>query len=537
MCNLTTHLGDWINQMSDPSSKGSLVNPAAGPPRLWRNVFSNWSSSLFTAVVAFSLSPFVVRSLGDSAYGAWVLLGSLVGYMGLLDLGVRGAVTRYTAKLHAEKDHHEASRLATSAIIIFCLSGLIAILVSIVLAVAVVPVFQIPPHLIRDARIVVVLGGATIAVLLINGVFEGIIVGRQRFDYDSGITIAVEGLRALLVVLVLSAGLGIVALAIVQLILSTLRAVAACLIGRRLYPELRIRMQNWNPGTVRLIFSFGMYTTLLAASSRIIGFTDSLVISANLPVSLLTFFAIASNLTVYARTIVSGVSFTFTPLISALQAKGKRQEIQSVVLKGARFTTLAILPIVLTFILRGSSFIGLWMGPQFGPHSGAILRILAVALWAQGGYSIVVSTMFGLNRHKGLVPFFLVEAIVNLGLSIWLVQRIGIIGVAWGTAVPGLVVSLLGGAWYLRRTLGIGIPIFWFNAWIRPTLSMLPFALGSYVIERVWPAPNLAVFFLQVAAALPLAALGAWFFCLKHAERTAYRGVLTRHLHRVFGRA
>jgi O-antigen/teichoic acid export membrane protein len=512
-------------------------NSENAKPRLMRNVFSNWSSFLFTAAVAFFLSPFVVKSLGDSAYGAWVLLGSLVGYMGLLDFGVRGAVTRYIAKFYAEEDDHQASRLATSAFIIFCVSGLIAVLLAVVLAVAVVPAFQIPPYLISDAKIVVVLGGATVATSLINGVFEGIIVGRQRFDYTSGITIAAESLRALLVVLVLSAGHGLVALAIIQLVIASMRVVAAYVIGRKLYPELRITSQNWDPGAFRLIFSFSIYTTLLAASGRIINFTDSLVISAYLPVSLLTLFAIASNLTIYARSIISGVSFTFTPLTSALQAKGEHLELQRVVLKGARFSTLVILPIIVTFILRGSSFIGLWMGPQYGPPSGAVLRILALALWAEGGHSIVVSTMFGINRHKGLVPFFLIEAIVNLGLSIWLVQRIGIIGVAWGTVAPRLVMSLLGGPWYLRRTLGVGIPIFWFNAWIRPTASMLPFAIGSFAIEKLWPAPNLAVFFLQVAAALPLAALGAWFFCLTRAERTSYQGVLTRQLHRVVRRA
>jgi O-antigen/teichoic acid export membrane protein len=523
--------------MAESEEETKPGSPAKDKPRLLRNVFSNWSSFLFTAVVAFFLSPFVVRSLGDSAYGAWVLLGSLVGYMGLLDFGVRGAVTRYIAKFYAEEDHHKASRLATSALIIFLLSGLIAILLAIVLAVAVVPAFQIPPDLISKARIVVVLGGATIATTLINGVFEGIIVGRQRFDYTSGITVVAEGLRAIIVVLVLSAGHGLVALAIVQLVISLLRVLAAYIVGHKLYPELRIAFQNWDPETFRLILSFSIYTTLLAASGRIINFTDSLVIGAYLPVSLLTFYAIASNLTIYARSIISGVTFTFTPLTSALQAKGERLELQRIVLKGARFSTLVILPIIATFLLRGDSFIGLWMGPQYGRPSGAVLQVLSLALWAQGGFGVVVSTMFGLNRHKGLVPFFLVEAVVNLGLSIWLVQRVGIIGVAWGTAAPRLVVSLLGGPWYLRRTLGVGIPIFWLNAWIRPTVSMLPFAIGSFAIEELWPATSLTGFFLQVAAALPLAALGAWALCLTSAERASYRAVLIRQLHRALGRA
>ncbi len=44
-------------------------------------------------MVAFFLTPFVVNSLGSTAYGIWVLLMSLTGYYGLLDLGVSAALT------------------------------------------------------------------------------------------------------------------------------------------------------------------------------------------------------------------------------------------------------------------------------------------------------------------------------------------------------------------------------------------------------------------------------------------------------------
>jgi O-antigen/teichoic acid export membrane protein len=81
-------------------------------PRPIRNVLSNWSVFLFSAVANFFVAPFIVHSLGDSGYGAWVLLGSLVGYLGLLDLGVRGAVMRFVSRLHAAGDHEGAGRVA-----------------------------------------------------------------------------------------------------------------------------------------------------------------------------------------------------------------------------------------------------------------------------------------------------------------------------------------------------------------------------------------------------------------------------------------
>ena len=64
-------------------------------PRPYANVLSNWTAFAFAAVTSFFLAPFIVHRLGDSAYGVWALIGSLVGYMGLLDLGVRSAVMPY----------------------------------------------------------------------------------------------------------------------------------------------------------------------------------------------------------------------------------------------------------------------------------------------------------------------------------------------------------------------------------------------------------------------------------------------------------
>jgi O-antigen/teichoic acid export membrane protein len=501
-------------------------------PRFKRNVVSNWSAFLFTAVVAFFLSPFVVRSLGNSEYGAWVLLGSLVGYMGLLDLGVRGAVTRFIAKFHAEGDHHQSSQLASSAFFIFCISGLIATVVAVFLAVVVVPAFRIPEELIAKAKVVVIIGGVTIAVTLINGVFEGIIVGRQRFDYTSRLTIAAEGLRAVLVVLALRAGEGLIALAIIQLGIGALRASAAYVIGRRLYPEAQIRFAHWDRQSVRMIFSFSIYVVFLQASGTIIAYTDSLVISAFLPIGLLTFFAIAVNLTTYARAIVRGISFTLMPMSSALEAQGKIPELRRIILKSARLSTLVILPIVITFIIRGGSFIGLWMGPKYAELSGHVLWILAIGLAAHGGFGSVASTMYGLNRHKDLIPIFLTEAVVNLALSIWLVQTMGIIGVAWGTVIPRLFVSLVALPWQLRRVLGVGLPTFWNDAWVRPVVSMIPFAVATYIIQQTWLASNLVMFFSQVAVALPLAAIGGWYFCLTTGERQTYGHALAMRLGR-----
>ncbi len=491
-----------------------------------RNVLSNWGGFAFTAGVNFFLAPFIVHRLGNTEYGLWTLLASLVGYLGLLDLGVRGAVTRFVARYHAAGDHAHASGIAATALALFTAGGVLAILCTGVLALLVPYGAHVPSELWGVTRAVLVLGGLNVAVSLVAGVFGGVVIGIQRFDYGNAVEVVVVAARAVAILVALREGYGLIALAVIQLASSLLRAVADFSLSRRVYPELRIAWRHWDRESARAIVSFGGVSALLQSLGAVVLYSDSLVIGALLPVAMITFFSIAVSLTEYARALVSGVSQTVTPYTSALEAAGRQPELVNALLGSARIATLIVLPIVITFLLRGGTFIGLWMGPEYAELSGQVLRILSLALWSVAGYQVITATMMGLDRHRGLVPGFLAEAICNLGLSILLIRTMGIVGSAWGTTLPRLVASLLFAPWYTRRVLGVPMRQVWSTVWIRPTLAMIPFALGSYAVEQLWAAPNTLVYFAQVAATLPLAVLGTWWICFSVTERDAYSRAL-----------
>lgn len=495
-----------------------------------RNVLANWSSYVVSAVVNFLLAPFVVHQLGDASYGIWTLLGSLVGYLGLLDLGVRGAVTRYVARFHALGDHGEASRVASTALAIFTTAGTLAIVVSLGVAVAIARIFNIPDELVAVARIVVVLGGINMAVSFVSGVYGGVVIGLQRFDYANAVEILVQFLRALAIVLALNAGFGLVALALIQLGMSAMRGLASYGLARHLYPQLRVVISEYQRHQLRMILTFSASMLLLQASGMLILFTDSVVIGSTLNAEMITLFAVGANLVEYARGPISGISHTLTPWASSLEAGEEHHELQRVLLAAARISTLVVLPIVLTFMVRGGTFIGLWMGPEYAKPSGAVLTLLSVSLAFAVGYQVVVSTMMGISRHAGIVPAFIVEALFNLGLSLFWVRSYGIIGVAWGTTIPRVIASVFFAPWYARKVLGTRIPSFWFQVWIRPAAAMLLFAGASYVVERRWPASNLFVFFAQVGLTLPFAAVGAWAIGLTRKEKASLlsAGILRR---------
>lgn len=504
------------------------MEPRVIRPRTGRNVVVMWLAFAFNVGVSFFLSPFIVHRLGNTAYGIWVLLGSLVGYMGLLDLGVRGAVMRYVARYHARHEDEEAGRIASAGLVIFGATGLVALCVSAVVAVLLDRIFHVPADIVPVARAVVLIGGLNIATSLISGVFGGTVAAMQRFDLSSVTDIVVGTIRTAAIVGALYAGAGLLGLALAQLGCTVLQGSIQYAITRRLYPQLRLQWHGVDRSRILTIMTFSIFSSLLQVSGLLIFSADSIVIGTYLPVATITFFAIAASLTDYTRAILSAISQTITPRASSLEGVGATVELERVVVGTAALATFIALPITLTFIVRGHSFLALWMGSSYADRSGRILVILAVALSFAAARQVIGGATIGMNRHRQLVPFYLAEGVINVGASLYWVRSMGIDGVALGTAVPNLVTTLLVIPWLVRRLLGTRLRDVWMRFWLRPLAALLPFLAMTYVVEHTWAAHSLLAFFAGVVAALPLAAAGVWFIGFSGSERREYASYLRR---------
>ena len=271
--------------------------------------------------------------------------------------------------------------------------------------------------------------------------------------------------------------------------------------------------------SLKLIYSFSIYSFLLHVFGTVILYTDAFVIGLFLPISFLTFFSIAGNLFTYARGLLAGVTQTITPLASKLEAEGLHKDLQRLTLNASGYATALMLPVYVTFMLRGSSTIGLWMGVEYAKLSGQVLWVLALAGVFSSAPAVAWAIMFGISKHKAMVPMYLVESGCNIGLSIWLVPKFGVIGSAWGTTLPNLLVCLFFFPWFVNRALGISKRSYIERAWIRPLISIMPFAACTYAMEHWWPAQRLFFLLIQVALALPLAAVPLWYVCVPREDR------------------
>lgn len=476
--------------------------------RILRGAVWNWMGFVITAAVAFFLSPYIVRHLGNVAYGVWVLVNAAVSYLALLDLGMRGTVVRFVATNASRGQHDEASRAVSAAMWFRLIVAGLILVASGVFAAIVSKVFKIPPEMISAAHWAILISGTNLAISLTFSVFSGVLNGLHRFDMISGVTMVQSLLSALGLYFVIRSGRGIVAMALVQLLMTIGGSLTLLRFARQTYPELKISVQLPSRGIVKELWAYSFALFAIAISGRVIYYTDNLVIGAFLPVSAVTFYAIGGNLVEYLREILSSLAVTFLPAASNLDAPEHRDQLQRLAIQGTRAVLLVALPIEAALYFRGATFIRLWMGPEYGVPSGHVLRVLLLAWFFIAGNFCNGNIVYGLAKHKIVAVWTAVEAVANLSLSIFLVRRIGSIGVAWGTVVPSLIINAILWPRYITGLIQLSRRTYLWQAWVKPAVAVAPFAVACFFADRYWPAQHLITFFLQIAALLPLVLVG-----------------------------
>jgi O-antigen/teichoic acid export membrane protein len=472
--------------------------------RIAQNILSNWLALAITTVVGFFLSPFVVHHLGNLTYGVWVIIMSLVAYMNLLDLGLRGAVTRFVSKGSAQNNHQESSQAVSGALWIRLWISLAIIVTGFVVSAGFNHVFTIPIELQQTARVAVLITAITVALNLWCGVFGGVLVALHRYDLTSTVSILQTCVRAAGIIWLLRSGHGILGLAIWDLVTAVAANSVLSFLCFKVYPQLKVVFTRPDRATLKKLWTYSLYAFLINVAVQVTYYTDNVVVGAFLTPAAVTLYAIGGILVGYIRQIVSSMTTTFTPLASTFEAEGSHQNLRRLLIHGTRAALLVSLPIEVALFFRGHTFIHLWMGEQYAQPSGTVMQILLLSVVFSSANVTSGGIVYGMEKHKRIALWAMAEGASNFILSVILVRRIGIYGVAWGSAIPSVIIELLLWPPYICKLVGIPLRTYLWQAWVRTALAILPFALGCALLERYWPPASLWLFFLQITILLPL---------------------------------
>jgi len=477
------------------------------------NITMNSIGMAFGMLIPFFLTPIVIRSLGNEAYGIWILSVSTVGYLGLLDLGLRSAVIRYVSKADASGHELEARKAIGAALWFRILLAVCAVFLSVVLAFIFPHLFKVPNGLTRPAQITVLMCAIAVAVTLVSGVFSAVLSAIHRFDVTSTIIMCQTGARAAGVLLILRSGRGLIALAYWELFVTALAGIATWAAATRIFPACRVGLGRPDIKTLKMIWSYSMTTFVIIIAAQIIYSTDNIVVGAFISVGAVVFYSIGGSLIMYSRQVVASVVTTFVPMASNLEAAGDLTGLRRLLLRGTQATLGLAIPILLVLVFRGKTFISLWMGPRYSVEAGTVLQILMISQTVWVANTTAGQISFGIEKHKSVAKWSIIEASVNLTLSILLAKSIGIYGVAWGTSIAAVVIQLSFWPRFVRRELGVPIKTYLWDGWGKIFVCSVPFAITCAVADRYWHPASMLVFFSQILVTLPVyLASSLWLF-------------------------
>jgi O-antigen/teichoic acid export membrane protein len=468
------------------------------------NVVMNWVSMAVSMVVPFFLAPFIVRHLGPVAYGVWILAVSTASYLYLLDLGLRSAIVRFVSKNATDGNIVETQKAITAALWVRLGIAAVVAIISIVLAVAFPHLFKVPPDLQRASQITVLLCALGVSISLIAGVASAVLSGIHRFDVISSITVAQTLARAGGVLFLLRRGHGLVALAYWELATWVIAGLLFWGTALKLYPPVRVRFSLPDVAVLKSIWSYSFKTFVIIVAVQIVFYTDNLVVGAFLSVGVVTFYSIAGSLAMYSGQVSTSMGTTFIPMASSLDASGETGNLQRLLLRGTQAMLALMLPIGFTLLVRGKTFIGLWMGPQFSETSGTVLQILLISQFFTIANSTAGQIAYGIDKHKSVAKWATIEAAFNLGLSIVLVKTIGLYGVAWGTSISMAIIHLIFWPRFVKTELGVPARTYLWEGWMKITLCAIPFGIASVLVDHYRHAGSMISFFAQVLLTLPV---------------------------------
>src|SRR5947208_3387328 len=85
--------------------------PPNGGKSFLTNVVWNLLAVSIMLVSGLFLSPYIVRKIGESAFGVWSLVFSIIEYYWLLDLGFRSATLKYAAHYRAVNEPEKINEI------------------------------------------------------------------------------------------------------------------------------------------------------------------------------------------------------------------------------------------------------------------------------------------------------------------------------------------------------------------------------------------------------------------------------------------
>ena len=410
-------------------------------PSLKINAISNWATLGVNIIVGFVLTPFIISHLDKIGYGIWTLIGSFIGYYGLLNLGVDSALMRYVARYAGQGDKKALNETVSTAMVMFSCTGVLTIAISFLFAGPLAGLFKVEPEQFNDFIHAVWIIGIATGIGFSGNVFGVVIRAHERYVVANCASIATALVRACLVVFLLLSGMGLIGVAFATLGSQLCGFVLNYFLYRHLMSWVHVKLSFANKKTLKMLMAYGGVTTVIVIADILRLNIDSAVIARFVSFDAVAVYGVAALLIRYIiRVVVAGMG-VLTPRFSNLEGAGLKQQTKWLFMKSLSISATISFGIAMLVLIFGRNFIIWWVGPEFS-EAVLILFILVVPTAIAVSQGPGIGLMYALKKHHYYAVVSIAEAIANLTLSLILVRKYGIVGVALGTMISLLIVKI-----------------------------------------------------------------------------------------------
>lgn len=428
----------------------------------------------------FYVMPLMIKTFGDALFGIWLLVGSFLGFSAVLDLGLPSAVSRFISQAigkGGENQSKETKFITATAFYIFIV---ISIMSMFIIAIAII----FAPAFLKDSS-QITLFRELLLILCINNlfvyptsIFEGILVAHLRFDLVNSRRIFFTVLKVALTIIFVKNNYNLIVIAWSITICNILENLTRLYFAYRLDPNISISIKDFNFEKVKKLFGYSIFTFIAKIADTLRFQINSLIITIFTNIALVTPFRVASRLVEYFIQFIGEIAGVFSPYFSQEEGKNNHAGIKEKFLFLTKIMTYIATFAGLMLLLYGKDFITRWVGPQY-KISYNILVIIVIPITFALIQSSIFPLLYGISKHHFVAYTNIGEGLMNLVLSIILVKRFGIIGVALGTAIPLIITKLLIQPLYVSRLLKINVVEYFM-------LILIPLLKGILVVMIPW---------------------------------------------------
>ena len=457
------------------------------------NTASNYVAKILTLGVWFFLTPFLLRKLGASDYGLWILIGSIAAYGSLLDFGIATAVTKYVAQFHAEGRIEQARSLVATTLWLYLGLGLVAVVLSAILAPIIPLALKLPPDQQTTASWLMLLSGLGLGVSLPSATSIAVLRGMHRFDLANLVGIFGMTLFTVATVTVLLLGGGLLGMVAVGIPVTIVTQIPAIWLIRRTAPELRFGLRDTDRSLFRTVMSFSSALFVINVAGQLQTKTDEITIGAFMPIANVAPYSIARRLSEMPQMLSEQFMKVIMPLASQLDAENDHTRLRTLYLTSSRLTLAIFLPLAAGVIVLAQPFLKAWVGAPYDQYAYLVVILTLASLldtsqWPAG------AILQGIGRHRMLAVITLGAAFANLGLSLILVRPFGLAGVALGTLIPATIESLFFVLPYVMRVNRISFRTVLKEIYLPALLPAVPMVIVLYGLREIaHPASLIAI--------------------------------------------